>query len=136
MGRADEPCFHRSCRLDGHELLYEPLVTTAAKLTEGLGQHTVLLGAIGLVLTQATRVHHGKVRAQAVADGLIGSAHCMFESFQRQQDAEGHGGSTAGGAFGKACCKTVLDGGHESHPREGIGPWADGMGVRHKVSNL
>jgi hypothetical protein len=71
MSRADEPCFHRSCRLDGQQLLHEPLVNTAAALTKGLGQPKGLLGAIGLVLTQATRVHHGKVRTQAVADGLI-----------------------------------------------------------------
>jgi hypothetical protein len=32
--------------------------------------------------------------------------------------------------------KTLLDGGHERSPREGIGPWANGMGVRNKVGDV
>jgi hypothetical protein len=37
------------------------------------------LRARGLGLTQATGVHHGNVRAQAVADVLIRPTQCVLE---------------------------------------------------------
>ena len=69
--RADQARFHGGCGLDGDELIHERLVDAATKLAEGLREHKVHLRARGLVLTQATGVQHGKVRAQAVADVLI-----------------------------------------------------------------
>ena len=79
MGGADKALLHRSGCLDGDQLIHERLVDTATKLAEGLGEHKVHLRARGLVLTQATGVHHGKVRAQAVADVLIRSTQFVFE---------------------------------------------------------
>ena len=71
MRGADQALLHRCRCLDGDQLLPERLVDTATKLAEGLGEHKVHLRTRGLVLTQATGVHHGKVRAQTVADILV-----------------------------------------------------------------
>jgi hypothetical protein len=71
MGRADQARCHGGCGLEGDELIHERLVDAATKLAEGLREHTGHVRARGLVLTQATGVQHGKVRAQAVADVLI-----------------------------------------------------------------
>ena len=79
MRGANKALFHRGSCLDGDQLIHERLVDTATKLAEGLGEHKVDLRARGLVLTQATGVHHGKVRAQAVADILIRPAQFVFE---------------------------------------------------------
>ena len=53
---------------------------TATKLAEGLGEHKVHLraGELGTP-SQATGVHHGKVRAQTVAEVLIRPTHFVFE---------------------------------------------------------
>ena len=136
MGRADQTFLHGGRGLDGDQLIHERLVNAAAKLAEGLGQHKVGLGGIDLVLPEATGVHDGKVGAQAVADILIGGAQFMLEQLQSQQDADGHGPSATRGAFGEACGKTLLDGADQRRPGKGIGPLADGMGVRHKVSDV
>src|SRR5712691_5393922 len=136
MGGADQTCFHRGRRLDGDEFIHQHLVDTATKLTERLWKYKVYLRARGLVLLEATGVHHGKVRTQAVADIFIGSTHFMFEQFQSQQHPGRNGGSTTRGAFEEACGKTVLDGGDQRGPRKGVGPLAYGMRVRHKVSDV
>ena len=73
------PCFHGGRGLDGDEFIHECLVDAAPKLAEGLGEYKMRLRARGLVLPQATGVHHGKVRAQAVADILIRPAQFVFE---------------------------------------------------------
>src|SRR5712691_11492274 len=71
MRGADKALLHRGRCLDGDQLIHECLVDTATKLAEGLGEHKGHLRARGLVRTQATGVHHGKIRAQTVADVLI-----------------------------------------------------------------
>ena len=136
MGGADQTCFHRGRRLDGDEFIHQHLVDTATKRTERLGQDKVCLRARRLVLLEATGVHHGKVGTQAVADIFIGSAHFMFEQLQSQQHPDRNGGSSTWGAFGEACGKTVLDGGDQRGPRKGVGPLAQRMRVRHKVSDV
>src|SRR6266545_7222305 len=136
MGGTDETSFHRGGSLDGDELIHQSLVKTATKLTERLREDKVSLRARRLVLLESTVVHHGKVRAQAVADGLIGSAHFMFEQLQSQQYSDWHRGSSTWGTCGEACGKTALNGRHQSSPGKGIGPLANGMGVRHKVGHL
>ena len=94
------------------------------------------LRARGLVRLETARIHHCKVGTQAVADILIGSAQFMFEQLQSQQHPDRNRGSSPWGVFGKALGKTVLDSGDQSGPREGVGPLANGMRVRHKVRNL
>jgi hypothetical protein len=136
MGGTDETGFHRGGSLDGDEFIHQSLVNPATKLTERLWEDKVSLRARRLVLLEATGVHHGKVRAQAVADCLIGSAHFMFEQLQSQQYPDWHWGSSTRGTFGEACGKTVLNGSHQRRPGKGIGPLAYGMGVRHKVGHL
>ena len=59
-----------------------------------------------------------------------------LEYLQRQQHPDGHRGSAARGACGKACGETVLNSGHQRGPRKGIGPWAKWMGIRHKVRDV
>jgi hypothetical protein len=71
MRRADQSLFHGGSGLEGDQLIHEGCVNAAAKLAEGLGQHKVGLRGIDLVVSEATGVHHGKVRAEAVADILI-----------------------------------------------------------------
>jgi len=79
MGGAHKTFFHRGRRLDGDELIHQRLVDAAPKLTKRLGEDKVSLRARSLVFPQTTGVHHGKVRAQTVADILIRSAHFVFE---------------------------------------------------------
>ena len=113
--------------MDGDQLIHKRLVNATAKLAQGLGKHKVGLTGIGLVLSQVAGIHHGKVRAQAVADGLIGSAHFMFEQLQSQQYSDWYRGSSTWGTCGEACGKTALNGSHQSSPGKGIGPLANGM---------
>lgn len=79
MRGADQALLHRCCCLDGDQRIHECFVDTTTKLAEGLGEHKVHLRARGLVLMQATGVHHGKVRAHTVADVLIRPAEFVFE---------------------------------------------------------
>ena len=79
MRGADKALLHRCCCLDGDQRIHECFVDTTTKLAEGLGEHKVHLRARGLVLTQATGVHHGEVRAQAVTDVRIRSTQLVFE---------------------------------------------------------
>jgi hypothetical protein len=135
LGGTHQPGFHRGGSLDGYEGLPALRVKAATKLPEGLGEHKVRWRARGLVRLETTRVHHRQVGPQAVADILISSAQCMFEQLQSHPYPEGKRGSSSGGAWRKACGKTVLDGGDQRGPREGIGPLAQGMRVRHTVRN-
>ncbi len=136
MGGTDQTGFHRGRSLDSDELIHQSLVNTATKLTERLGEDKVSLRARRLVLLEATGVHHGKVRAEAVADGLIGSAHFMFEQLQSQQYPDRNRGSSTRRTFGEALGKPVLNGSHQRSPGKGIGPLANGIGVRHKVGHV
>src|SRR5262245_9636142 len=136
MRRPDEPLCHRGSRLDGDELIPEGFIKTAAKLPEGLGEHTVDWGGIDLILAEATRIPHGKVGPQALANLLIGGAQFMLEPFQRQQDADGHRPSTPWGFFRKPCVKTLRAGAHQSHPGKSVGPLTERMHEGYKISNL
>ena len=71
MRWADQPFVHGCGRLNGEQLIHEGLVNAAAKLAEGLGQDKVGLRRIELILTEATGIHDGKVRAQAMTDILV-----------------------------------------------------------------
>jgi hypothetical protein len=79
MGWADEACLHSGRSLNGDQLIHECLVNAAAKLAEGFGQNKMDLRGIDLIVSEATGIHDGKVRAQAMADLLIGGAQFMLE---------------------------------------------------------
>jgi len=66
----------------GQEFIHEGLVNAAAKLTQRLGQHKVGLRRIDLVLSQPTRIHHGKISAQAMTDIFIRGPQFVLEQFQ------------------------------------------------------
>ena len=74
MGGTDKTFFHSGGRLDGDQLIHQRLVNATAKLAQGLGEHKVGLRRIDLIVPEATGIHDGKVRAQALADILIGGA--------------------------------------------------------------
>ena len=82
MSRADQSLFHRCRGLDGQEFIHEGLVNAAAKLTQRLGQHKVGLRRIDLVLSQPTRIHHGKISAKAMTDICIRGPQFMLEQCQ------------------------------------------------------
>ncbi len=63
MGRADETFFHSGRRLESDACIHQGLVDATTKLTECLRKYKMSLRARGLVLPQATGVHHGKVGA-------------------------------------------------------------------------
>ncbi len=136
MGRADQTFIHGGGGLAGHELLPQRFVSTAAKLAQRLGEPKVRWRGIARIRSQATGVHHGNVRAQALTERFIRGAPCMLEHLQSQQDADGHGPSATPGACGETFLNTVLDGAHQSRPGKGIGPATNGMCIRNKVCHL
>lgn len=71
MRRADEPLIHGGSGLDRDEFVHEGLVNAATKLTKGGGQHTGRLSGVDAILSQATSIHDGKVRAKPTTDILI-----------------------------------------------------------------
>ena len=99
MRRTDQALVYGGCGLDGNECIREGLVHAAAKLAEGLGQYKVSLGRIGLIVSETTGIHDGKVGPQAMTDILIGGTQFMLEQLQGEQDADGNGPSTTGGFF-------------------------------------
>ena len=134
MRWADEALFHGGRCLDGDQLIHQLCIETLAELGQGLGQHKVRLGAIGLHLTESTGIHHRHIGAQALTHVFIGGAQFVFEQLQGQQHTERHRGPTTLGAlFGKAPGKVLLHGLHHSVPRKGIRPQADGMGLRDEL---
>jgi hypothetical protein len=60
----------------------------------------------------------------------------MLEQLQGEQDADGHGPSTARGLFGKSSLETLLDGADESRPGKGVSPLTDGMHDGDKIHDL
>ena len=68
MSRADPSLCHRCRGWDGQECIHEGLGNAAAQLTQRLGQHKVGWRRIALVLAPPTRLHHGKISAQAMTD--------------------------------------------------------------------
>ena len=94
------------------------------------------LRGIDLILLEATGIHDSKVRAQALADILIGGTQFMLEQFQRQQDADRYRPSATQGACGKALIKTVLNGVDQRRPGKGVSPLTDGMHDGYKISDL
>src|SRR5512145_1079191 len=136
MRWADQSLIHSGCSLDGDELVHERLVYTAAKLAQGGGQHKVVLRGVDTVLTQASRIHDSKVGAQLAADLVIGGAQCMLEDLEGQQDADRHRSPPPCGRFRETCSETLLNGMHQSVPREGIGPLPNGIAVRNEVRHV
>src|SRR5262249_13343376 len=74
---------------------------------------------------------------QAVTHVFIGLAPLVFQQFQGQQHAGRYWRTAPRGAlFGKASGKALLDGLDHSVPREGIGPQANGVGLRYERGSL
>src|SRR5215510_3452332 len=96
----------------------------------------MLLSAIPLDSLDATGVHDGKVRAQAVTDGVVGRADLMFEQLQRQQHPGRDRGTPPGGVLRKPMGKAAVNSGYEGSPGKGFGPLPEGMGFRHEISDL
>src|SRR5215470_10203140 len=96
----------------------------------------MLLSAIPLDSLDATGVHDGKVRAQAVTDGFVRSAYLMFEQLQRQQHPGRDRGTPPGGVLRKPLGKATVDSGDEGCPGKRLGPLPEGMGFRHTLSDL
>jgi len=69
--RADQTVLHRGCRLDGQEFLHQWRVQTAPKVGEHLREHTMLLEAIHLDLSDPTGRHDGHVSPQSATDLFI-----------------------------------------------------------------
>lgn len=136
MGRADQTCVRGGGGLESAELIHAGLVEAAPARAEGCGEDKGRLRARGLVRPQAPSGHHRKVRAQAVAEILIRPAEFVLESLAGQQHPAGPRSSASRGPWRETLGKTVLDGGDERRPREGSGPWAQGMGIRHKVGDV
>ena len=135
MGRADETCIHGG-GLDGHELIPQRFVDTAATLAQRLGEHKVRLRRIDRIVSEATGIHDGKVGPQSMTDRLIGGTQCMLQQLQSEQDAKGNGPSATRGFFRKPCGETLLDGADQRRPGKGIRPLPDGVALRHKVGDV
>src|SRR5215467_1015402 len=110
MRWTDQFFVYSSGRLNGDELIHEGFVNAATKLAERLRQHKVGLGGRDLILTEATGIHDGKVRTQAMADIFVGGTQLRLEQLQSEQDADGHRPSATRGWSREPCIETLLDG--------------------------
>ena len=77
--RTDKALLHGGSGLESNEVIHEGCINTATKRTEGLGEHTVGLRGIALIVAEATSLHDGQVGAHARADLLIGGTQFMLE---------------------------------------------------------
>ncbi|MGE3541863.1 MAG: hypothetical protein AB7N91_31135 [Candidatus Tectimicrobiota bacterium] len=136
MRRADQARVHRRSGLDGQECIHQGLVHAAAKLTQRLGQHTVGLRGIDLVLAQPTRIHHGTISAQAMTDIFIRGPQLMLEQFQGSEDTHRDRTTAAGRFLGEAFGETLLGGTDQRGPGEGVGPLTNGIGLRDEIGDV
>ena len=136
-GRADEPLFHGGSRLDRYEVVHQVLIHATPELGQRFGQDKMGLRVIRVDLAQATGIHHRHIGTQAVTHVFIGLAPRVFQQFQGQQHAGRYWRTAPRGALcGKASGKALLDGLDHSVPREGIGPQANGVGLRYERGSL
>src|SRR5918999_2348801 len=71
MSRTDQTVIHGGSGLDSHEFVHEALVNAVTKLAKGGGQHKVGLRGVDSILSQASSIHDGEVRAKPTTDIFI-----------------------------------------------------------------
>ena len=79
MRGADQALLYGRGGLDRQQFVHQRRVDPTAELGQHLGEHEMLLGAIGLDLRDPAGIHHGQVGAQLATDLLIGTVQFMFE---------------------------------------------------------